>query len=227
MNIWSTRRDYHRGMALVVSLVLLLSLTLLGLAAIQNTTLQERMAGNMRSENIALQAAETALRGGEAWLSTLTTVPEPQNSGGYNNGTPEIWLLAFVSEDGNTRVGPYSVIPATGNAWWQNWGKATWETYGDGYYSDLPSNLRGDALSYVAAVQATTAQAGAAARTLSGAETMPRFVIEEVGYKRDHLVVGQQQDWGGHYQRYQITARGVDAAGKGDVLLQSRFVRRF
>ena len=62
----------QRGMVLVVSLVFLLVLTILGLAAIQNTSLEERMAGNLRSENVALQAAEAALRGGELWLARET-----------------------------------------------------------------------------------------------------------------------------------------------------------
>jgi type IV pilus assembly protein PilX len=56
------------GFALVVGLILLLVVTMLGLAAMQVTTQQERMAGNLRDRNIALQAAETALRQGEAAL---------------------------------------------------------------------------------------------------------------------------------------------------------------
>lgn len=52
----------QRGIALVVALVLLIAVTLVGLAAIRGTSLQEKMAGNLQDRNIALQNAEAALR---------------------------------------------------------------------------------------------------------------------------------------------------------------------
>jgi len=57
-----------QGSALIVSLVILLIMTILGLTAMQTTTLQERMAGNMKDRNMAFQAAEAALRAGENWV---------------------------------------------------------------------------------------------------------------------------------------------------------------
>ncbi|HEY5758074.1 MAG TPA: PilX N-terminal domain-containing pilus assembly protein, partial [Steroidobacter sp.] len=51
----------QHGAALVISLLLLLIMTLLGLGASQSTRLQERMAGNQRDQELALQAAEAAL----------------------------------------------------------------------------------------------------------------------------------------------------------------------
>jgi type IV pilus assembly protein PilX len=67
----STRRlpAGQRGAVLVVSLLLLLVMTLLGLGASQSTRLQERMAGNQRDQELALQAAEASLRAGEALLA--------------------------------------------------------------------------------------------------------------------------------------------------------------
>lgn len=58
------------GVSLVVSMVFILILAFLGLAAMRNSTLQERMANNMRDRNIALQAAELALRDAERDLSS-------------------------------------------------------------------------------------------------------------------------------------------------------------
>jgi len=49
------------GVVLVVSLVMLLLLTLIGITGTQVTSLEERMAGNARDQNIAFQAAESAL----------------------------------------------------------------------------------------------------------------------------------------------------------------------
>lgn len=46
----------------MVALVLLIAVTLVGLAAIRGTSLQEKMAGNLQDRDIALQNAEAALR---------------------------------------------------------------------------------------------------------------------------------------------------------------------
>jgi len=52
----------QKGMALFVALIMILLLTLLGLAAIQVTAMQEKMAGNYRTFNFAFNRAEDALR---------------------------------------------------------------------------------------------------------------------------------------------------------------------
>ena len=65
----------QRGAALIVAMVMLLAMTLLGVTAVRNTTLQERMAGNLRDSNLAFQAAERALREGEAYLQSPTIPP--------------------------------------------------------------------------------------------------------------------------------------------------------
>ncbi|MCC5858552.1 MAG: hypothetical protein JJT90_10370 [Ectothiorhodospiraceae bacterium] len=58
----------ERGAALIISLLLLLVMTLIGVTAMQTSTLQERMAGNTRDRNLAFQSAEAALREGEDWV---------------------------------------------------------------------------------------------------------------------------------------------------------------
>lgn len=55
----------QRGMALLVSLVFLLLLTLIGLSSMQSATLQEKMAGSVVLRNQSFQSAEAALRVGE------------------------------------------------------------------------------------------------------------------------------------------------------------------
>ena len=62
------RKNVQNGSALIISLVFLLILTMIGVASIQDSTLQERMAGNERDRNLAFQAAEAALRVGEDHL---------------------------------------------------------------------------------------------------------------------------------------------------------------
>ncbi|WP_223500378.1 PilX N-terminal domain-containing pilus assembly protein [Pseudomonas sp. BF-R-24] len=56
----------QRGMALLVSLVFLLLLTLIGLSSMQSATLQEKMAGSVALRNQSFQRAEAALRVGES-----------------------------------------------------------------------------------------------------------------------------------------------------------------
>jgi type IV pilus assembly protein PilX len=51
----------QRGFVLIVALVLLLLLTILGLAAAKSTMLEERMAGNERNHQLAFQSAEAGL----------------------------------------------------------------------------------------------------------------------------------------------------------------------
>jgi type IV pilus assembly protein PilX len=61
-------------MALLVTLVFLLLLTLIGISSMQNATLQEKMAGSVSLRNQSFQVAEAALRVGESavQLDTFT-----------------------------------------------------------------------------------------------------------------------------------------------------------
>jgi type IV pilus assembly protein PilX len=70
----------QRGMALLVSLVFLLLLTLIGLSSMQNATLQEKMAASVTLRNQSFQGAESALRVGESAVQ-LETYSLPVCSG--------------------------------------------------------------------------------------------------------------------------------------------------
>ncbi|MCX7607930.1 MAG: PilX N-terminal domain-containing pilus assembly protein [Anaerolineales bacterium] len=74
------KTSLQTGAALIVSLVLLVLVTLLGVAGIQTVALEEKMAGNAYDRNIALQAAEAALRIGEGVAETQSKTTPP-NSG--------------------------------------------------------------------------------------------------------------------------------------------------
>lgn len=63
---------YQRGAVMIIGLIMLLLLTVIGLASIRGTSLQEQMTGNMRDRNLAFQAAESALRMGEDVLNKPT-----------------------------------------------------------------------------------------------------------------------------------------------------------
>lgn len=58
----------QKGVALIMALVMLVIVTLIGLAGIRETVLQERMAGNLYDRAIAMQSAEFAMAAAEKYL---------------------------------------------------------------------------------------------------------------------------------------------------------------
>lgn len=65
------RRQYQQGAALLISLILLLVLTFLGISSMQTTTLEERMTANQKDYYLAFEAAEYALTEAESQLDVL------------------------------------------------------------------------------------------------------------------------------------------------------------
>jgi type IV pilus assembly protein PilX len=87
----------QRGMALVISLLLLVAITLLAVSTMRSTTLQERMAANLNDRELAKQVVESTIRqaatqlppaGGEAWYSD--NLPEPEI------GIPDVWQVPAI-----------------------------------------------------------------------------------------------------------------------------------
>lgn len=110
----------QRGATLFIVLILLLVMTLLGLAAMRGTLLEERMTANMLDRSLAFQAAEAALREGEvvaANSGTRAAVP----SSGCSNGIcslpdaaqPDRWLASGFSgwRPATTDVGELASAP--------------------------------------------------------------------------------------------------------------------
>lgn len=77
----------QQGVVLVVSLLMLLVLTLIGLAATRSTTLEERMTANQNDATVAFEAAEAALRDGEGQLSSASQPNYDGNTAGAYNAT--------------------------------------------------------------------------------------------------------------------------------------------
>ena len=105
------------GSTLIISLIMLLLISLLGIGSMQGTILQERMASNLQDRNIAFQASERALRVGENWLTSNALsalnnarldVPAAWTGGG-TNATTVITGDAQLSSDPTYHVGWVSV----------------------------------------------------------------------------------------------------------------------
>lgn len=73
MQVMPRRRD--QGVILIIALFILLAITLMATVSMQSLGLGERMAGNFKERQAAFQAAEAALRDGEAAVrSSFTTL---------------------------------------------------------------------------------------------------------------------------------------------------------
>jgi len=94
----------QRGAVLVISLIMLMVLTVLGLTAMQTSILEEKMAGNFRDRHTAFEAAESALRGGESLVASLADTSSFNGTGGRLSSTdpepdftnPSTWNNSMV-----------------------------------------------------------------------------------------------------------------------------------
>ena len=92
------RNTPHRrqdGAALILALIFLLLMTMLSTSSMRTSTMQERMAGNMRDWNLGFQSAEAALRVAEQFLRDEEVLPEFNDSDGYyqvNSTDRPVWL---------------------------------------------------------------------------------------------------------------------------------------
>ncbi|MGA9851432.1 MAG: PilX N-terminal domain-containing pilus assembly protein [Gammaproteobacteria bacterium] len=84
-----SKTQQQNGFVLIVALLLLLVLTILGLAAAQSTSVQERMAGNARNHDLAFQSAEAGLNA--AYSGVLQNLWSNADFAGNANG---LYLLS-------------------------------------------------------------------------------------------------------------------------------------
>lgn len=78
----------ERGATLIVSLIVLLVLTLIGVAGMNTSVMQERMAVNSQNSNRAFQAAESTVRSllDDVYANDLTLLRDSmQNSSGLSD----------------------------------------------------------------------------------------------------------------------------------------------
>ena len=104
---------------MVMGLVFLLILTFLGVAALGGNVLEERMAGNSRDVGMAFQAAEAALRDGEADVS---------------QALPQYQIGDFSASCAN---GLCATPANSSTPWWQANPQPGWRTYGS--YTNRPA----------------------------------------------------------------------------------------
>jgi len=108
-------RAAQAGAALMVSLIMLLLITLVAVAATRSQSLETRMAVNLQNRNIATDMGEAALRNGESAL-TQGVLPSDLSGLGDTGGT-------YVAADANvtctwgTGSSPWYEVTTTCNVW--------------------------------------------------------------------------------------------------------------
>lgn len=78
-------RDVHgqNGSVFIIALILLSILTLLGVTATKNTSIEEGMVSNTRDRQLAFQAAEAALQAGERYVQSTHPVFDDSCTNGF------------------------------------------------------------------------------------------------------------------------------------------------
>lgn len=95
-----TKKKYSQtGVALPIVLIFVVVMLLIGVTAIRNVTLGEKMAGNTRNQELAFQAAEQALRFCEnAMLTNASGKPTAQTP----STTGNLWDVAANWQGANS-----------------------------------------------------------------------------------------------------------------------------
>jgi type IV pilus assembly protein PilX len=107
------KTPYQSGAVLIISLIMLLLLTLIGTSSMQSTSLEEKMAGNMRDKSLAFQAAESALKAAESSLPPAVS-PTDSGTGGIYSSTSTIPTAAAILTDAFWTTNPVATSTVTG-----------------------------------------------------------------------------------------------------------------
>ncbi|MBN8767000.1 MAG: hypothetical protein J0I76_11815 [Thiobacillus sp.] len=87
----------QNGAALITGLIFLVVLTLISLSAIKSTSLEERMAGNARDQDVAFEAAEAGIRDAMKYIASAGLSPASAFASGcsaglcLNDPTTPVW----------------------------------------------------------------------------------------------------------------------------------------
>lgn len=93
----------QKGSVLILSLMILVVLTMIGVSSMSSSSLQEKMAGNFRDREIAFQAAEMTLAAAEDYItSTINTSNIGSADGLYNQFNGPAPHNAFTGNDAGT-----------------------------------------------------------------------------------------------------------------------------
>jgi type IV pilus assembly protein PilX len=148
---------FQSGISLLMSLLMLLALAVTTVAGIQVAGLQERSAANARDRTGAFNAAESALRDAENYLSTETNPPifvDPSATAEFTAGH---FALNSMAVTGLTRLPTLALTDGSSEDLWLDPVAITFLKTNGIKYGDLTGKP-----------------------ALTGVPTQPRFIIEQV-----------------------------------------------
>jgi type IV pilus assembly protein PilX len=161
-------RKAQRGIVLISTMLLLIVVTIIALSMFRSFGMQEKIAGNMREKQRALQAAVSAEQYAEWWLSSTGAISAPVTCSSVLNanvGQGQICSNQLPNVVPNKDV---TVVP------WQIAGANVGVTY-------LPLNM-----------QVNTATSVSAANTLNPTYyATPSFYISDMGPSADPSIPGR------------------------------------
>ena len=198
----SIPKVHQKGLALFMSLVILLVVTLLGVASVQTTMMEEQMSRNSRDANIAMLAAESAIEDGETYIETLGAAQAADDAAKLAAGETPVELLAFIDVDAEAN-GLYFEASSTATP---NWVDVVWSDPDGSYLS--------------------------ASTSIAGVETQPKYIIEYIKtvnvVERDSINVNNvgQSVVTGRSQIFRVTAFGTGGSADARAMLQSTYGRR-
>lgn len=109
----------QQGIALVISLLLLLAITLVAVSSMQSSLLQERMSANLYDRQVSYQQVEAALLEAEVMLNVNDPVALIDGAGVYDlpvagaddrwNDSGLLWLSATTLNDNNETGAQYLI----------------------------------------------------------------------------------------------------------------------
>lgn len=192
----------QRGATLLVALVMLIVMTLLGLASIRGTSMQEKMGANMYDRSLAFQAVESALREAEASITVTTTVTNSNGLYCLPGGTPPLCAVAAPTppSGGGGSEESTPVAPAYVERWNDSttqWRQATT------WWGQIDTAMK--------------------ARLSDNSNTPPEFIIEYVGDFEDGTGCSRRGSTSCRGPRYRITARMPPVEGRPNVALQTTY----
>jgi len=120
-------RFAQRGVVLISSLLLLIVVTIIALSLFRSFGVQEKIAGNMREKQRALQAAESAQVFAEIWLSNNGTEPSVACAGMLNGniGQGQICANTLTALNIDVTSPPYQIAGAPAGVTYLPSGAAT------------------------------------------------------------------------------------------------------
>lgn len=106
-------KRHETGAALIVSLVMLLLMTMIGIFAMRTSIMEEKMAANQIDRDIAFEAAEIALREAELKILSWSDFPLATDDASYEG----VWTRDVMDPITNNATPWWA---ETNEAWWNN-----------------------------------------------------------------------------------------------------------